>query len=186
MFLITDTIFIYIVIGVRSNIFLVLDMENMSVSSRIRAITKRALEIADIEESDSELDSDDSYVVDDEMEVSDHDSESEMEIVEDESSSDDGDDENENKYFGKKKLFYLGKNRVLCSSQTRQHHIIKFWLSTPEEPVRALGNEATPKQIWDQFFTQEIIDEIVKHTNVKRKKLNIKIPCSTKILKKMN
>ncbi|GFY42352.1 DDE_Tnp_1_7 domain-containing protein [Trichonephila inaurata madagascariensis] len=152
---------------------------NPHVSSQTKTIMERALSLATIEESDPELDSNDSYIPDDDdLEISDNDTDSEIELLVDEPEEQPGPStmpSSGDKYFGKKKCFIWEKTPLQSASQTRHHNVIKEHLSSREGPARALGNKATPKQAWDLFFTPEMIDEIVKHTNVKLTEMRRKI-----------
>lgn len=74
----------------------------------------------------------------------------------------------------KEKDCYKGRNKYVWSKQehprtSRQlaHNILKIHLPQLLHPVKQLGKTPTPVQIWDLLFSQEILDEVVKWTNVK-------------------
>ena len=114
---------------------------------RIRVLTND--EIEDMLEYDFE-DETEHHIASDIEDISNHDSESEQSIPdEDELEADRGFDDNE----------------IMCSdsaiSKTSQHNIIRFIAG----PTLALNDCQSVVQVFRAFFTNQMIDLIVTHTN---------------------
>ncbi|XP_046976568.1 uncharacterized protein LOC124542693 [Vanessa cardui] len=73
---------------------------------------------------------------------------------------------------------YYGKNRFRWSSQppvlrsrTLQHNIVSQPPGLKRNFRDVLNRNTTPSDIWKLFFTDDMLEEIVKHTNEKIRKI---------------
>lgn len=169
-----------------------------NISSRTKQILQLAL--AQPVDSDSDVDSDDSYVPEQsDLEISEHESDSEFDEEDDteeeevqlptwEQSSTSAEQHStfqqvenvgsggtKDVYYGKKRCFAWHSQPVKKTTQAIQRNIIKVRLSQPHGPARTIGPKPTPLQIWNLLFTSEMIDIIVEATNSKLEKMRSKI-----------
>lgn len=172
-----------------------------NVSERTKRLVALAAEELS-EASDSDLDSEDSYVPDeDELVSSEHETDTELEEgpseeevdanvsipnhhllsdsdtsdVENISDSEAADDSNETKYFGKKKCFSWSSVPQCAPNSRTTHNIIQIRISKPIGPALALGDMPTPLDIWHLFFTNDIVEELVLRTNEKLESVRKKL-----------
>nr|XP_022910280.1 uncharacterized protein LOC111421369 [Onthophagus taurus] len=101
---------------------------------------------------------------------SEHDSASEFEVSE---GSDDEVARRGEKVSNETAKSYYGKNRFKWSSQpliqrsrTQKHNIVSHLPGLRGE-AKAIGNSATPLQVWTCLLTNDILSEILKYTNIK-------------------
>lgn len=105
---------------------------------------------------------------------SEHDSESDqnadVSVESDDVESDSSDNEEStrtSKYFyGKNKYKWSADEFVSKCTRTARHNIITQ-IPGLRGPVKNLGDTANPSDIWNTFFTDSIISEILNWTNVK-------------------
>lgn len=151
-----------------------------NISSR----TKKIMELVkEFENSDEEIDSDDSWVPDeDELLDSDHDSESEIDLGDADEDEEESvpstlrdETEHDRTYYGKRNCMEWSSNPKSVVTQATSCNIIKVRINKLEGPALMLGQSPTPQEVWNLLFTEEMITQIVEHTNVKLEKMRSKI-----------
>lgn len=181
------------------------------IPTNISSRTKRILDLAaaklddSANESDEDLSSGESYVPDEnEIYSSDHNSASELdadlcesedqpcsnseniETPDDEVADNlvDAEHKPEVTYHGKRNCFEWSSKPVCSATQTVHANIIKVRLSKLQGPAVTLGNNPTPEEVWRLLITNEMVENIVKHTNIKlesmRSKISNKSDCTYK------
>lgn len=70
-------------------------------------------------------------------------------------------------YFGKKRCITWSSEPVVRPEQAARHNIIKVRLQKLTGPAMNLGMKPSADQVWRLFFTPEIVNKIVTHTNAK-------------------
>jgi len=139
------------------------------------------LTLDQFDESDDDYGSDDSYIPEeDHLSDSDHDSGSEIDVNDVISVSDDEEaagsvqrggneavTEPVEVFYGKKNCFAWSSIPPNLGSKASQKNVIKIRLSSWLGPANHLGTHPKPVDIWRLFFCDEILDEVVKHTNAK-------------------
>jgi len=128
--------------------------------------------------SDDDYGSDDSYIPEDHLSDSDHDSGSGIDVNDVISAPDDeaagSVQRGRNKAVTESVGVFHGKNCFTWSSilpnlgsKSPQKNVIKIRLSSWLGPANHLNTHPEPVDIWRLFFCDEILDEVVKHTNTK-------------------
>lgn len=116
-------------------------------------------EECDSDASDIEKDVDEDFAYE-----SEHDTASE--ISADSESDDDEDETSSQSYIGKNRFKWSANEVVPKRGRTLKHNIV-VQLPGLKQKARALGTETNPSSVWNLLFSEYMIEQVVRWTNVK-------------------